>query len=154
MLILDGIAEKLTPFQSEEGEEMLTITKGSQSRFVKQGLDYINTRLVPTDSVTIERVNEFSGVYKDRSKRVFTGSKWIIICSAGMGVLFAVTGGITVFLFIHFLGLLFYILSSRTTMYTLKASSPKRTGFLTSSMAGIYINFALQSKRQSSHPQA
>ncbi|MCK5820675.1 MAG: hypothetical protein KAH17_02270 [Bacteroidales bacterium] len=118
--ILDSIGEKLTPFKSEEGADMVTITKGGQAKFVKQGLDYINTRLVPTDSVMIDRVNEFSEVYRDRVKRVFTGSKWIIICSAGMGILFAVTGGVTTFLFIHILGLLFYILSSRTTMYTLK----------------------------------
>ncbi|MBT7091721.1 MAG: hypothetical protein HN936_00650, partial [Bacteroidetes bacterium] len=65
-------------------------------------------------------IEELTLVYNERAKRAFTGSKWIIICSAGIGVLFAVTGGITTFLFLHLLGLLFYILSSRTPIYVLE----------------------------------
>ena len=115
--ILEKIGEKLTPFKSEEGEDMITITKGSQARFMKYGLDYINKKLKPTDPEIVDRVKEFEEVYEDRAQRAFTGSNWIIGCSIGVGVLMLMTAGITTFIFIHILGLVFYVLSSRTTMY-------------------------------------
>lgn len=115
--ILEKIGEKLTPFQSEEGEDLITITKGSQARFMKHGLDYINQYLNPTDQDVIDRVNEFTEVYNVRAKRAFTGSGWIIACSAGVALLLLVTVGFNTFIVIHLLGLLFYILSSRTTFY-------------------------------------
>ena len=116
-LILESIEEKMTPFQSEDGEDMVTITSGKQAKFTKQGLDYINKKLVPTNPEVIERVNEFTAVYEDRTRRAFTGSKWVIASSAVVGILFLYMGGISTFIFVHFLGLLFYILSSRTTFY-------------------------------------
>ena len=118
-MILDEIEKKLTPFQ-EEGEDLVTITKGSQARYMKKAIDYIQQNLAPTDPELIARVNEFVTVYEDRTKRVFTGSKWIIICAVGIGIFLAWTGGITTFLFIHILGIVFYILSSRTPMYILE----------------------------------
>lgn len=115
--ILEKIAEKLTPFKTDEGEDMITITKGSQARFMKFGLDYINKKLQPTDDGIKSRVAEFEEVYEDRAQRAFTGSNWIIGFSIGVGVLMLMTAGLTTFIFIHILGLVFYILSSRTTMY-------------------------------------
>lgn len=115
--ILERIESKLTSFKAEDGSEMLTITNGFQARFTKHGLDYIRKRLNPTDPEIIDRMNEFSEVYKDRARRAFTGSRWVIISSIGIGVLFFFTGGVSTFLFIHALGLVFYILSSRTTFY-------------------------------------
>jgi hypothetical protein len=115
--ILEKIEEKLTPYQAEDGTNMITITNGAQARFMKRGLDYINKRLLPTDAGILDRVREFAGVYEQRTRRVFTGSNWIIVCSAGVALLAILTGGIGKFLVIHLLGLLFYILSSRTTMY-------------------------------------
>jgi len=115
--ILGRMDKKLTPFKSEEGKELLTITKGSQAKFVKYGLDYINNKLKPTDAEIIARVKEVEEVYEDRAQRAFTGSNWIIGCSIGVGVLVLLTAGISTFIFIHILGLIFYVLSSRTTMY-------------------------------------
>ena len=115
--ILERIGEKLTPFKGENGEEMITITNGFQAKFMKRGLDYINKYLVPTDQELIDRVAEFTVVYEDRTKRAFTGSNWIIACSAGIGILMLVTAGFSTFIIIHILGLVFYILSSRTTFY-------------------------------------
>ncbi|MGE5313756.1 MAG: hypothetical protein ACM3Q4_03585 [Acidobacteriota bacterium] len=117
--ILERIGEQLTPFTSDSGERLITITKGKQAKFMKRGLDFINKRLSPTDPAVLERMKEFEGVYKDRAGRAFTGSYWIIACGAGVGALF-LAGGISTFVVIHFLGLLFYILSSRTTMYDLE----------------------------------
>ena len=96
---------------------MVTITTGKQAKFMKRGLDYINKKLSPTNTEVIERVNEFATVYEDRARRAFTGSNWIIVCSVGVGVLLFLISGISTFIFIHLLGLLFYILSSRTTFY-------------------------------------
>ena len=123
--ILEKIGEKLTPFKSDEGEELITITKGSQATFMKRGLDYIQKRLAPTDPELLARMEEFSEVYEHRAKRAFTGSNWVLACSAGVGLLFLWAGGITTFIFIHFLGLLFYFLSSRTTFYGIE----KRIGY-------------------------
>ncbi len=117
--ILDETTQKLTPFQ-EDGELLMTITKGSQARFVKKGIDYIREHLQPTDPDIMDRMNELVAVYQDRTQRLFTGSKWIIGCAIGMGILFVWTGGISTFVFIHALGIAFYILSSRTPLYILE----------------------------------
>ena len=118
--ILVAIEEKLTAYTDDNGEEMITITKGKQAKFMKNGLDYINKNLKPTDSDLVARLEEFAEIYRIRTKRVFTGSKWIIGAGVGVGILMLATGGITSFIFIHALGLLFYILSSRTPMYALE----------------------------------
>jgi len=142
VLILEKIEDTLTPVQSEEGESLITITSGKQARFVKQGLDYINKQLLPSNPDVIARANEFAEVYNDRTKRAFTGSKWIIGCAAAVGILLFSTAGITTFLFIHFLGLLFYILSSRTTMYTLEKRMNlfgRSGGMVGSIMTGLFL---------------
>lgn len=118
-MILDEIEKKLTPFE-EEGKDLVTITKGSQARFIKKGIEYIQQNLQPTDPEIISRMNEFIAVYEDRTKRVFTGSKWIIGCAVGLGIFMVYMGGISTFIFIHTLGIVFYILSSRTPMYILE----------------------------------
>lgn len=141
-LVLESIEKQMTPFQSEEGDDLVTITSGKQARFTKQGLDYINKNLCPTNTDVIARVNEFSDVYADRARRAFTGSKWIIACSVGVGALFLWTGGITTFIFIHFLGLLFYILSSRTAFYTIEKRMDRfgaGSGLLGSIMTGLFL---------------
>ncbi len=116
--ILDEITQKLTPFE-EDGELLMTITKGSQARFMKKGIDYIREHLQPTDPDITDRMNELIAVYQNRTQRLFTGSKWIIGCAIAMGILFVWTGGISTFVFIHALGIAFYILSSRTPLYIL-----------------------------------
>lgn len=116
--ILSALNDKLTPVEDEEGNELITITKGSQARFVKRGLDYILLKLKPSEEELINRVEEFRNVYENRAQRKFTGSKYIIISAVGLGALvWWAAGGFTTFIIIQALGLLFYILSSRTTMY-------------------------------------
>jgi hypothetical protein len=140
--ILEKIEENLTAYKAEDGTDMVTITKGKQARFMKQGLDYINKNLLPTDSTVLERVKVFSDVYADRTRRAFTGSKWIIGCSAAVGILFVWTAGISTFIFIHFLGLLFYILSSRTAFYTIEKRMSRfggNSGILGKILTGLFI---------------
>jgi hypothetical protein len=139
--ILDGIEQKLTPYKTEEGDEMITITNGKQARFMKKGLDYISVKLLPTNPEIIDRINEFKNVYNDRTQRAFTGSTWVMLSSAGVGVLFFLTGGISTFLFIHFFGLLFYYLASRTTFYALekRMDSLNGRGVIGSVMSAIFI---------------
>jgi len=116
-IILGKIESMLTPFKTDDGEEMITITKGKQAKFMKNGLEYILNSLLPTDEALVERTEEFKGVYEDRTQRAFTGSKWIILCGIALGVLIFMSAGFSTFIIIHALGLVFYVLSSRTTMY-------------------------------------
>jgi hypothetical protein len=143
--ILQRIEQKLTPVTDEEGNEMITITSGAQSRFTKRGLDYILTRLNPTDQDVLDRVDEFKEVYTQRAKRIFSGSYWIIACSAGLGLFFMFMEGISTFIVIHWLGLLFYILSSRTTIYgaekRLKWLGGINMGIAAGIMAGLFASF-------------
>lgn len=118
--ILIQIEDRLTPYKTEDGESLMTITKASQARFMKHGLDYINKRLQPGDADLLKRVDEFVSIYQNRTRRVFTGSKWVLGCAIGVGIFVIWVAGFTSFLIIHGLGILFYYLSSRTTMYGLE----------------------------------
>lgn len=141
--ILIEIENRLTQFTDENGEEMITITKGKQAKFMKKGLDYINKHLKPTDEAIIQRLKEFEDIYKIRTKRVFTGSKWIIGAAVGVGILMIVTGGISTFIFIHSLGIVFYILSSRTPMYAMEKRRYKFAKMGTGAIGGIMTALAL-----------
>lgn len=118
--ILEAIEKKLTPYEDEDGNHMITITKSKQARFVRNGLNYIIKKLAPTDQEVIARVNEFKQVFDNRASRIFTGSNWIIFFGIGVGVLLLATGGFNAFIVIHALGVLFYILSSRTPLYAVE----------------------------------
>ncbi len=118
--ILAAIDEKLTIITNDDGQEWITITNGRQAKFVKFGLDYINKHLQPTDETLVNRVKEFEEVYNERTKRIFTGSKWVLGCAIGLGVLFFFLGGISAFFFIHLLGIIFYFLASRTPIYVIE----------------------------------
>jgi len=140
--ILEKIEEKLTPFTADNGENMITITSGKQAKFVKEGLDYINVHLVPTNLDAIARAEEFAAVYADRTQRAFTGSNWVIGCSLGVGILVFMMAGISTFIFIHFLGLVFYVLASRTTMYTLEKRMKyfgRSGGIIGSILSGLFV---------------
>lgn len=141
-VILQTIEEKLTPFTADDGSEMLTITKGNQAKFMKKALDYIHTDLHPTDPDLIERYNEMSLMYTDRAKRVFTGSWWIILCSIGIGVLMIMTAGFTNFIILHTLGVIFYVLSSRSTIYGIEKRLKifgMMPGFLSGVISGLFL---------------
>ncbi len=144
--ILERIAEKLTPVKGENDEDLITITKGSQAKFTKRGLDYIKKHLDPTDEDVLNRMNELEDVYNERTKRVFSGSKWIIACSVAVALLFVYTAGFSSFLVIHLLGLLFYILSSRTTIYGLEKRMEwfggANSGIVASVFAGLFSGMA------------
>ena len=145
-LILEAVEEQLTSFQSEDGENMVTIANGKQAKFMRNGLNYINKKLSPTNQDLISRVNEFAGVYEDRTRRAFTGSNWIILCSLAVGVLFILSaGGLKTFIFLHFFGLLFYILSSRTTFYGIQKRMELFGGgsnFVSSIMSALFLGKA------------
>ncbi|NOQ27841.1 MAG: hypothetical protein GQ564_20965 [Bacteroidales bacterium] len=140
-IILEEIGKKLSPYKDENGIDLITITNGSQARFMKHGLDYINKNLCPDDPEILERVSEFTIVYNDRTRRAFTGSNWIIFCGIGIGALMLFTGGISTFIFIHALGLLFYILSSRTTFYGIEKRMNyfSGSGMISSVMTGLFL---------------
>ncbi|MBN1970774.1 MAG: hypothetical protein JXR48_10580 [Candidatus Delongbacteria bacterium] len=120
--ILERIENMLTPFESEEGEQKITITNGKQARFVKKGLDFINLKLQPTDEEIIKRVQEFTDVYENRTERHFAGSKWVIIFAVGFLVFMFYNGsGVKILLnsifWVQIVGIIFYYLASKAPIY-------------------------------------
>lgn len=144
-LILRKIEEKLTLTKGKDGNEWLTITKGSQARFLKHGLDYINKVLVPTDIELVKRTIEFNEVYIDRVKRLFTGSGWIITCSVLVGGIFYLSGGISSFLILHLVALLSYIMASRPTSYAFLKRMERmggHRGLISAIMSSLFMGSA------------
>ncbi len=139
--ILDRIEEILTPVETDAGENFVTITKGSQAKFIKRGLDYINKKLIPTNEAVKERVEEFTEVYNNRSKRIFTGSKFVIFAAIAVGIIPFLSGsGFTTFIIIHALGIIFYVLASRTPEYTLEKRAKFIKGsFLSGILSGLFL---------------
>lgn len=88
--ILELIEGELTMIEDEEGNSLLTITKGSQARFVKRGLDYIAVVLKPTNSNVLDRVNEMTGLYESQIKREFVGSKFILWGSIVLAIIYTI----------------------------------------------------------------
>jgi hypothetical protein len=112
--ILIEINNKLTPIDNGN----LTITKGSQARFIKTSIDYIKSKLYITDETIINELNSIIELYQNRTKRLFSGSKWLIGAAVGILLLFAYMGAYTTsFFYIHLLGTIFYILSCRVPLY-------------------------------------
>ncbi|MCY1635104.1 hypothetical protein [Marinifilum sp. D737] len=149
--VLVGIEEKLTPFTDDEGNEMITITSGAQARYMRHGLNYINTRLCPGDPVVNARVEEFLNVYKDRTTREFTGSKWILGCAIGILVFMGIMDiGILLssFTLIHIIGITFYYLSSRTAKYALEKRmenfNSRKLGIIGGVMAALFAGFSIK----------
>lgn len=138
--VLEEIDNRLTHYE-EDGKDMVTITKGSQARFSRKGLAYIRNELVPANPDIITRANELIGVYQNRSERIFTGSKWIIGFAIGFGVFIAYIAGLNSFIFIHALGIVFYVLSSRTPIYILEKRMNRinNIGFGKSILTGLFI---------------
>jgi len=140
--ILLEIDSKLTRFDQED-ETYVTITKGSQARFARKGLSYISKILVPSKPEIIARTNELIVVYQDRSKRVFTGSKWIIGFAVALLAIFIYQTGFSGFVVLHSLGIVFYVLSSRTPIYLLEKRIERfgniGFGMIGSVFSGLFI---------------
>lgn len=142
--ILDAAYNQLTEAVNEDGEKVKSISKGSQARYFKFAFDYIDKHLQPTDESVKEELTLYRGSYKIRTQRIFTGSKWIIISAVGVGLLMIFSAGsitsILPFLILHSLGIVFYILASRTPMYTLEKRMQlldKFPNFLSSLMTNL-----------------
>ncbi|NPD46690.1 hypothetical protein [Lentimicrobium sp. S6] len=147
--ILEGIEAQMSNITDDEGNEFVTITSGKQAVHTKMGLDYINKRLDPSDEDIKNRVTEFTEVYNDRTKRVFTGSKWIIGCAIGIVVLLGIIDISLIFSFfilLHLLGLVFYYLSSKTPLYALekrlKTFGTLKLGVVGGILTGLFAGFA------------
>lgn len=143
--ILENIETQLSTFTAENGTEMVTITKGKQAKFLKRGIDYINTRLSPTNPDVLARIEEFSAVYAERTKREFTGSKWIMGCAIGLLVFMGIVDRsllLSSFTVIQLIGITFYYLSSRTPRYLLDKRL-KRIGSMGSGVVGIIMTSLL-----------
>ncbi len=149
--ILVTIEEKLTAFTDDDGNDVVSITKGSQARFMRHGLNYIYTRLCPTDPILQARVEEFSSVYFDRTKREYTGSNWILGCAVGILVFMGfmdISMLLSSFTLIHIVGITFYYLSSRTARYALEKRldnfKTKKLGFIGGVMAALFAGFSIK----------
>lgn len=147
--ILEGIEAQMSNITDDEGNEFVTITSGKQAIHTKMGLDYINKRLDPSEEDIKNRVIEFTEVYDDRTKRVFTGSKWIIGCAIGIVVLLGIIDISLIFSFfilLHLFGLVFYYLSSKTPLYALEKRlstfGTLKLGPVGGILTGLFAGFA------------
>lgn len=147
--LLVMLNEKLTHFLNEDGNEMLTITKGSQARMVKNSLDYINVHLIPTDPDLIQEVNEYTLLYNQTTDRKFTGSKYVLGAAIGIIVFMGLVDThmlLSEFMMLHVLGILFYFMSSRTPQYILEKRLERfggsKLGIVGAVMAGLFAGFA------------
>jgi len=142
-LVIKKIESKLDRFVDDEGDERVMINRGYQARFIKKALDYINTRLCPTDEEIIESVQAHSDHYLVRTKRVFAGSKLIIFCSAALGILIA-WGGLWGYFAFHVLGLILYFLASKIPTYGIERAAKRFSGggFFGGVFAGLFASAA------------
>lgn len=108
---------------TEDSESMYTITNGRQGKYIKRGLEYINSRLQPTSEEINERIQEFSALYYDRTQRRYTGSNLLIGCGISVIALFIIMD-VSMLLnpltWIHLCGIVFYYLSSRAPIYAIE----------------------------------
>ncbi len=141
--IVKKMEGKLTKFTDEEGSERVIINHGWQARFVKKSLDYINTRLMPTDPDILEAVTSHAEHYKARVKRIFGGSYLIIACSVGVGI-FITYQSMWTFLILHVLGLVLYILASKIPTYAVERRAKRVSGggILAGVFAGLFAGAA------------
>lgn len=149
--ILNKIEESLTPYVDENGEELITITKGKQARLMKRGLDYINIYLVPEEEAIKERVAEFTTVYIDRTERIYSGSNWILGCAIGLLVFMGLVDTsilLSSFALIHVVGILFYYTASRVPKYILdkrlKRFGSNRKGFVGLIISTLFAGAAVK----------
>lgn len=119
-VILDQIVSGWGDVETEEGGTVRTITTRKEALKTHAGLDYIRKYLVPVDESILERVKELEGVYEERTRRIFTGSNWVLGAAVLTAVLFYLTAGFKTFLLIHVLGIAFYYFSSKTPAYILE----------------------------------
>ncbi|MGM0551409.1 MAG: hypothetical protein ACQESW_10045 [Bacteroidota bacterium] len=135
--ILVEMEARLTDItEPEDDQTYYTITKGRQARFVKRGLDYIHTRLAPTDEDVISQVEGFEELYKNRVHRKYSGSNLLMGCAIGVLIFMAlmdISFLLTPFAWIHMSGIVFYFLSSRAPVYALE----KREQYLGSTKLGF-----------------
>lgn len=120
LFILDAVDHKLSSFKDENGNEMITIEKGAQAKFIKSALEYLYRKLSPTDPEILAQMEDLKSVYENRTERFFTGSLWILIAGIGVGAFIFFTAGFTNFIFIQAAGVLFYFLASRTPLYQIE----------------------------------
>lgn len=121
--LLEEVEARLSVVEDEGGAEAVTITSGAQARFTKNALDYICTRLCPTEEALVERTNEFIDVYTSCTQRFFSGSKWIIGCALFMIIFMAVVDlsmFFTSFTVIQLVSIAFYYLASKTPVYVME----------------------------------
>lgn len=147
--ILQSIEAKMSKISDDEGTEFVSITNASQARYTKMGLDYILTRLNPSGEDIKARISELSDVYAKRSKRVYTGSNWILGCAIGLIVFLGIIDTsllFSSFILLHVLGIVFYYLSSRTALYALEKRieylSSGKLGIVASVFSGLFVGLA------------
>ncbi len=121
--ILESIENKLSTVPGEDGSDLLTITKGSQARYVRNGLEYIATYLQPDNQELTEQMNAIKEVYDNRTERYFAGSKWILGCAIAIPVVAVFIDFSSLWsslMLLHFCGIAFYYLASRVPAYILE----------------------------------
>jgi hypothetical protein len=137
--MMDQLADELPDAENEDGTTYKTITSGSQARKARNVLVEIGKNLHLTNTGVLEQFDALRELYQVRSRRVYTGSFWVLACAAAILVLFYYSGpgGIDAFMVIHLLGMIFYTLASRAPVYLLEKRSHRlSTGGLMGAVIG------------------
>ncbi len=90
----------------------------------------IAEKFKPTNPEVLEQVDALRELYKERTRRVYTGSIWVILSAVAIMAiaLWGAGGGVDRFFIIHTLGLAFYILASQTPVYVLEKRAQRARG--------------------------
>jgi hypothetical protein len=142
--MMDSLANELPDAEDEDGSTYKTITSGSQVRKARNVLVEISKNLHLTNAGVLGQFDALRELYQVRSRRVYTGSFWVLACAAIMLVLFYFSGpgGIQTFMVIHLLGMIFYTLASRTPIYLLEKRTSRLSagGFMGAIIGGVLFS--------------
>ena len=131
--LLSQAFDKWPVVEKTEEDEFRTPKRISQIKSAAALIDQA-ILIAPTDVDTIDRLNEFTDVVNSNEKRIFFGSKALIVVSALVGLLlgYAVSYEITVYII---LGIIAYILASRAPVFLVEKRIEKKRGSLS---AGVF----------------
>ncbi|ASB48502.1 hypothetical protein [Alkalitalea saponilacus] len=118
-IILSKIFARLAEIKDEDDEEnnFYTIVRGRDAKFIKRGLDYINTRLNIDDPDIVRQFNYMKNLYNEKLKRSFTGSWWIIIAAFVVAGMMEAYADYPYIMPIYIAGIVLYFFASKVPLF-------------------------------------
>ena len=123
-----------------EETETETLCKPKRMRQINSAAAFINQAIAiaPTSNEVVDRINDLTDVVNSNEKRVFFGSKPLIVVAAIVGILLWYMLGYTIGLLSVF-GIAIYILASQAPVFLVDKRIEKKRGSLS---AGVFAGVA------------